>query len=115
MSKTAEALPTTETNPLKKLEEMHGGARLTPTQNADSMHPNEAAFNEFLVDNPKLLAKAFDGFEAAGKGDKSFVEKYFSTKDYEARSPLLRKYAEKGHIPSDATLSERVRAITGQR
>lgn len=117
MPKVAEALHTNENHRQKKLEELQldpEGHRIEG--NPDVHHPvNEAAWNEFVQDNPKLLARAFDGYEASRRGDQSFMNQYFSGKDYESRSPLLRKYAQAGHIPTDSTLSERVRALTGRR
>lgn len=115
-SKSAEAMHTTENHPLKKLEELYvdpEGHRAV--ENKDVTDGGQAAWNEFVHDNPKLLGRAFDGFEASSKGDKSFMAQHFTGRDYESRSPLLRKYAEEGHIPTDATLSERVRALTGRR
>ena len=116
MQKSAEAMKTTVDASQKKLEELHDDPKGHEDKTSKEPVVNgEAAWNEFLADGPKLLGRTFDGFEASSRGDKSFVERYFSTKDYTSRSPLLRKYAEEGHIPSGATLSESVRAVAGRR
>jgi hypothetical protein len=115
-SKSAEAMHTTENHAEKKPSELHPdpeGHR--SVENKDVTEGNQAAWNEFVVDNPKLLRKAFDGFEASSKGDKAFMAQHFTGREYESRSPLLRKYAQEGSIPTDSTLSERVRALTGRR
>lgn len=117
-TKSSEALHTTENHPLKRLEELHPAPKGEQPQaplNKDPMHINDGSWEEFIQDSPKLLGRAFDGFEASSKGDKALMGAYFDTKDYESHSPLLRKYAEAGHIPSDKTLQERVRALTGRR
>ena len=114
--KSAEAMHTNENHREKKLEELHPdpeGHR--SVENKDVTEGNQAAWNEFVVDNPKLLGRAFDGFEASSKGDKAYMNQHFSGKDYESRSPLLRDYAKEGHVASDQTLSQRVRALTGRR
>jgi len=110
--KSAEALENTNLARMKKLEELHEGTPRTPM---DPEKPTRAAWNEFLNDSPKLLGKAFDGFESSAKEDKSFVNQHFSTKDYASRSPLLRKYASAGHVPSGDTLAQRVLDLTGRR
>ena len=117
MPKVAEALHTNENHRQKKLEELQDEPEgHSVPGNPDPLHPvNAAAWSEFVMDNPKLLGRAFDSYEASRRGDKSFMDQYFSGKDYESRSPLLRKYAQAGHVPSDSTLSERVRALTGRR
>lgn len=110
--KSAEALHTNENHPLKKLEELHqDSARTTPTKDPDPLRPNKASFEEFMHDNPELLNRAFDSFEATKRGDRSTLDKYFTSRTYESRSPSLRKYAEAGHLPTDATLSERVKNL----
>lgn len=70
-----------------------------------------AAWQEFITGGPKLLDKAFDEFGSSAKKDKAFIHEHFSSRSYEARSPLLRKYAEAGLVPSGASLSERTRGL----
>lgn len=119
MNKFAEALQTTENDAQKKLEELHdapeGHTHAGDAAAIDGKLEGKGSQEEFLKDTPTLLGRAFDGYEPSRKGDLSFIAQHFSTKDFESRSPLLRKYAEKGNVPTDATLSERVRNITGRR
>lgn len=77
----------------------------------DPAHNGEAAWNEFTSGTPQLLGRAFDEFRSSSKKDKSFIAEHFSTKDYESHSPLLRKYAQAGLVPSGASLHERTRGF----
>lgn len=128
-TKSAEAMRTTENDAQKELEELFEAPEGRPSAGGSEVpwgvtprHPapsgqleNKGSQEEFLKDTPSLLGHAFDGYEASRKGDQSFIHQHFSTSDFATRSPLLRKYAEKGNVPSDATLSERVRNLTGRR
>jgi hypothetical protein len=124
--KFAEAALTNENSPMKEPEKLHEdpeGRALPGTLDApwgepghvNPMHNGKAAWDEFIQDGPKLLAHAFDGYEGSRKGEQNLMGAYFDTKDYESRSPLLRKYAEAGHIPSYETIQDRVRALKGIR
>jgi hypothetical protein len=77
--------------------------------------PDEGAQAEFLSDNPKMLEEVFDRFKHTAEKDKSFIDAYFSTKEYDSRSPLLRKYTAAGHVASGETLGSRVRSLLGRR
>ena len=55
------------------------------------------------------LDRSFDSFRCSSERDRAFVSAYFSGKDYESHSPLLRKYAQAGHIPSDESLRPRAK------
>jgi hypothetical protein len=123
--KAAEAMRTTENDPEPKTVKIHEdppGRGAAGTLDApwgeppheDPTHNGKAAWEYFMKDNPTLLGKAFDGFEASRKGEHAFVNQYFTGREHESRSPLLRKYAEEGNIPSDATLRDRVRSLFGR-
>jgi hypothetical protein len=60
-------------------------------------------WQEFLNDNPVQLKRLFDHFDPAARVARRIVESHFD-KDYDSRTPLLRKYASA--VP---TLAERVR------
>lgn len=115
MQKIAEALRTNENDPQKKTEGVFEGPKGEKTDHPESSHIDSSAWEEFMKDGPELLSHAFDGYVASRAGSKSFMDQYFSSKDYESRSPLLRKYAEAGHVPSGETLSERVQGMFGRR
>lgn len=81
--------------------------------------PNEAyhgraALDEVVKTTKGLLTHAFDSFPGSASKDKSFISEYFDTKDYESHSPLLRKYAEAGHVPSGESLTERTKRLVGR-
>lgn len=82
-----------------------------PEHHPDPGHNGEAAWQEFITGGPKLLGKAFDEFSSSSKKDKAFINEHFATRNYEARSPLLRKYAEAGLVPSGASLREQTRGL----
>lgn len=91
------------------------GASWGDAGHSDPMHNGKGAWEEFLHDSPDVLEKCFSGYGEASKKDKSFVDSLFEAKEYTAHSPLLRKYAESGEMPSYSTLQERVIALTGRR
>lgn len=108
-SKLAESLPTNENQPMPKAQGPGPRAGIDPAKN------DPAAWAEFLTDNTEQLKQNFDGFSASAKGDKSYINELFDTKEYTAHSPLLREYSQGGHVPLSATLQERVKALTGRR
>lgn len=108
--KTAEMTPTNENDPMKSQEVGKGQYDHLDPQESDA-----AAWEAFLEDGPSLLRQNFDGFQASAKGDQDFVGQNFSTKDYTAHSPLLRKYVNGGHVATDSTLQQRVKALTGRK
>ena len=116
MSKTASsALENNESSMLRpvKLEPDAAGVQHT-APHPDPAHMGEAAWNAFTTDGPKMLDKAFPGFADASKKDKAFIHENFSSRSFESRAPQLRKYAEAGVIPSDASLAERTRGLVSR-
>jgi hypothetical protein len=81
------------------------GEQPTATKNSD------AALLEFLEGSPRYLENTFDEFNDARRVAKETVAQNFDTKDYEARSKLLQKFASQGIIPKPQTIRDRLRGI----
>lgn len=91
------------------------GQKTASEDHPESSHVDSSAWEEFMKGNPSLLGHAFDGFESTRKGSRDFIDQYFTSRDYSSRTPLLRKYAEAGHVPSGKTLAEQVDSVYGRR
>lgn len=108
--KTAESMETNDDSMRRPIE-------LPTNHSAEPRHETNAEvdgakyWEEFFTGTKKLMDTVFDKFPEASSKDRSLLNELFATKDYESHSPLLRKYAEAGHVPSGETLSERTRDL----
>ena len=120
--KLGEAVPTNENSAMHEPESLYERPEGRPAPGTlsapwgeraypNSSHNGTAVWEEFLKNGPALLRHAFDTYEPSRKTDKAFMDSYFSDKEYESRSPLLRKYAAAGHISSGETLSQQVKKL----
>lgn len=71
----------------------------------------EACFMELAKGQNAVLPKVFGEFSSSSSKDKSFIHEHFSSRDYQSRSPLLRKHAQAGLCASDRTLAEQARGL----
>jgi hypothetical protein len=112
MSKTAAAtLENNESSMIRPVTLPDAEGVCRTEHHPDPAHNGEAAWQEFTTGAPKMLGKVFKEFNSSATKDKAFIKEHFATRGYEARSPQLRKYAEAGEIPSNASLSERTRGL----